>query len=86
MNQTRTKGRLALAVMLLLLTGAVHVFTSGPNAWAQAGPSAANFNTTGELIRPEGYREWIYVGAPSPQRHERWQGTVSRVSLGLYRS
>lgn len=27
-------------------------------------PSAAQFNESGELIRPEGYREWIYIGAP----------------------
>lgn len=37
--------------------------------WSYAGnaaeePSAAQFNESGELIRPKGYREWIYVGAP----------------------
>ena len=28
------------------------------------GASRAAFNQDGELIRPQGYREWIYVGAP----------------------
>ena len=26
--------------------------------------TAAKFNEKGELIRPEGYREWVYVGTP----------------------
>jgi hypothetical protein len=34
-------------------------------AGMQAEPSKAyRFNAEGELIRPEGYREWVYVGTP----------------------
>jgi hypothetical protein len=29
-----------------------------------AGSSPANFNVMNELLRPEGYREWVYVGTP----------------------
>ncbi len=29
-----------------------------------AGESVARFNDNGELARPTGYREWIYIGAP----------------------
>ena len=31
---------------------------------AFAEKSFANFNDKGQLIRPTGYREWIYIGAP----------------------
>ena len=31
-------------------------------AWQ--GPSAAKFDENGNLIRPEGYREWVYIGTP----------------------
>ena len=29
-----------------------------------AGEHYANFNDNGELVRPTGYREWIFIGAP----------------------
>lgn len=29
-----------------------------------ADSSPANFNEKGELLKPEGYREWVYVGTP----------------------
>ncbi len=31
---------------------------------SQAGKSWAKFDASGNLIKPEGYREWVYVGAP----------------------
>ena len=43
--------------------------------------------TNGELERPTGYREWVYVGTPvTPERHEQRQGAVSRVPQRLHRS
>lgn len=31
---------------------------------ASAEESAARFDSNGQLLRPTGYREWIYIGAP----------------------
>ena len=46
----------------LLATG----LFAGVAAAADAGTAtgAANFNVRGELLRPEGFREWVFIGAP----------------------
>ena len=47
----------AAAVLVCLLAAAV-------TAWPQpAGDGEPRFNAHNELLRPEGYREWIFVGA-----------------------
>lgn len=55
-----------------------------------AGPAVAEeFYSikNGQLERPTGYREWIYVGAPvTPNDLKRWQSRLSRVSQRLHRS
>ena len=48
---------IAMAAWVLALSA---VTLPGP---ALAG-SVAKFNKAGELLRPTGYREWIYIGAP----------------------
>lgn len=50
---------LAIAAAALVLGG----FSAVTVLWA-AEDTAARFNAAGELIRPEGYREWVYVGTP----------------------
>ncbi len=47
------------AVLVLALT-----FSSTSIAGSKKGASYAKFNDKGELLRPEGYREWVYVGTP----------------------
>jgi hypothetical protein len=37
---------------------------AGPLQAAAGAAELAQFNAKGELIRPEGWREWIYVGTP----------------------
>jgi hypothetical protein len=37
---------------------------AGVAAQSSASIGAATFNTEGELILPEGFREWVFVGAP----------------------
>ena len=34
------------------------------SAFASAGSKFYSFNKSGNLLKPEGYREWIFVGAP----------------------
>ena len=56
-------GRLAIAGLILLATS----FVVLAPLWAQSGvnePSKPRFNEKGQLIRPEVYREWIYIGTP----------------------
>jgi len=47
-----------------LIGGIVSSTQASPTCKAISHKSCANFNSQGELIRPTGYREWIYVGAP----------------------
>jgi len=53
-----TQSRVFFIMMLSLLSGLM--FTN--NAYAEK--SYARFDNNGQLIRPTGYREWIYIGAP----------------------
>ena len=52
----KTKSGLALQMIFLLAAGIVMV------GWQ--GPSVAKFDKSGALVRPEGYREWVFVGTP----------------------
>ena len=35
-------------------------------AEGNASIGAATFNNQGELVLPEGFREWVFIGAPLP--------------------
>ena len=48
----------------ILVCGLLGVLQSLSIGNAVAGKSYAKFNSSNELIRPTGYREWIFVGAP----------------------
>ena len=48
----------ALIILSFFITSAI------AESIAPMTPSYANFNKQGELIRPTGYREWIFVGTP----------------------
>ncbi|MBU2478366.1 MAG: cytochrome P460 family protein [Gammaproteobacteria bacterium] len=52
----------SLKPALLLVVGLVAQVLVVPTALA--GKSYAQFNDNDELVRPTGYREWIYIGAP----------------------
>ncbi len=57
-------GRIVLAVSILcgVVAGLATLATIPP---ADAGPGPVmKFNAKGELLRPMGYREWIFIGAP----------------------
>jgi len=47
-----------------LLAGMLAPVQAAPICKADTKKTCANFNSKGELVRPTGYREWIYVGAP----------------------
>ena len=49
----------ALAVHVVILTTFFLVATVEAEE-----ESYAKFNSQGELIRPEGWREWVYIGTP----------------------
>ena len=48
----------------LFILGTLIVMQSFTVTQAHAGKSVTKFNSKGELVRPTGYREWIFVGAP----------------------
>lgn len=47
-----------------LMGGMAASLQAAPICKSDTQKSCANFNGKGELVRPTGYREWIYVGAP----------------------
>ncbi len=51
---------LGLVVFALVLT----LFVFSKSSVAEKSDAAYKFNEKGELIKPEGYREWIFVGTP----------------------
>ena len=68
LTTARCGGALSLAVVLAV---AISVWIVSETSRAQGsgskmkrGGSPAKFNDAGELMRPEGYREWIHVGTP----------------------
>lgn len=54
---SRTLGHLALVVPMMALSIAL-------SETALAADSVAKYKSSGELIRPTGYREWVYIGTP----------------------
>lgn len=60
MNTTKAiySGSAALLLYLTLSTPA------SAGEMSQVSPGYANFTSGGELVRPLGYREWIYIGTP----------------------
>ena len=63
----RAKAKRYAWVSAFVLAGGLTLVIGGTNdsntVNAQT-PAVAQFNDAGELIRPEGWREWIYVGTP----------------------
>ena len=57
------RGGLFLAAATVVI-GVVMLGTTAPVSAQGAKSSAGHFDSDGALIRPEGYREWIYVGSP----------------------
>lgn len=56
--------RFAMSVAVLLTLGAaVGHFVASPKTDAAANPGA-QFDSQGNLLRPDGWREWVYVGTP----------------------
>lgn len=51
------------ATLLAAQMGLAAFIAFGPVLPAKAA-GAAKYNQAGELVRPQGYREWIYMGAP----------------------
>ena len=66
MQERRTAFALALSVVAVLLVvyAAPLLAESHEKAGAARRAQAAQFNESGELVRPEGWREWIFVGTP----------------------
>ena len=60
MHRSSLRRPVVLGSTLLVLITAAIVLTG------QARPSrvAVRFNDRGELIRPQGYRQWVFVGTP----------------------
>ena len=56
--------RAALSVALVAMLGVVVALLLTPPRVSLAAKSWAKFDKQGNLIRPEGYREWVYVGTP----------------------
>jgi len=55
---------LSAVVLSLTLVLTISMIFSPPVAKAGGKMKFTKFNKQGELIRPEGYREWIFVGTP----------------------
>jgi hypothetical protein len=61
MNTLRRKYMLALRSVL---AGAIIALLMGTAVADEAAKYEATFTADGELIRPEGWREWVFVGSP----------------------
>ena len=55
--QKRYFSSMLLSVMTLLMVGSIQPVNSADSNYYQ-------YNDKGELIRPTGYREWVFVGTP----------------------
>jgi len=51
-------------VLALLLAGSIAVMLAGHATAGDSGKYEAHFTAKGELIRPTGWREWVFVGSP----------------------
>ena len=64
----KLRGLILRSALLLAVTAVVTVVAmiglSAPASAQMAKSSAISFDGDGALIRPEGYREWVYVGTP----------------------
>lgn len=60
MNTNATTQR-NLGMFLVLSSLALQLFFAGD---VRAGKHFAKFNDKDELVRPTGYREWVYIGSP----------------------
>ena len=54
----------ALGAIVVILAVTVHPEASSDQVGQGNKSSVAKFDDEGALVRPEGYREWIYVGTP----------------------
>lgn len=64
-HRNRQYTRFAVAGGLILATGLAMPGVLANPSLAQTAPmDRAHFNSKGDLIRPEGWREWIYIGTP----------------------
>ena len=64
MNQhTITKNTLLSNIKIVLMFSVLMLSVTIVNAGSKQ-KSYANFNKVGELLRPTGYREWIFIGTP----------------------
>ncbi len=55
----RGLGGLSAVLAVAIVTASIPTSCS-----SEAGQAVARFTAEGELVRPEGYREWVYVGTP----------------------
>lgn len=54
-----------LAIAMLLTAGAFGVWTWSRHSTAEAATAGGpSYTADGKLVRPEGYRKWIFIGAP----------------------
>ncbi|MEJ2720768.1 MAG: cytochrome P460 family protein [bacterium] len=58
MSHRISAGLLAAALMMVIVAGIVGISTGSETA------AVAKFDQDGNLLKPEGYRMWVYVGAP----------------------
>ncbi len=64
MNHNKLNTKISLFGIAILLVCAFFISpVTAENATTKTG-SYATFNEKGELIRPTGYREWVFIGAP----------------------
>ena len=63
-THTRTIRRQAAAYAALSASILLIVVACVSTDMNRDGMPGATYNASGQLIKPEGYREWIYIGAP----------------------
>jgi hypothetical protein len=53
-----------IALIALVVVGAVFLIPASEGVAEHHGDSVAKFDADGNLLRPVGYREWVFVGTP----------------------
>ncbi len=56
--------KLSVTIKIISLSLIIAILSGGHLAAGEAGKYTAQFNKDGELIRPAGWREWVFVGSP----------------------
>lgn len=56
--------KLAQALCRLALIAPIAAFSFSISGQSMAAQGVAEYKSSGELIRPVGYREWVYIGTP----------------------